>query len=70
MNTPGSMGKKFGRDAQLLLLVALLPILGYPFGLGIQVEQFSLIRRFDDPTFLNTVARSAPIATQQEPPTG
>jgi hypothetical protein len=35
-----------------LLLIAALPILGYRFGLGNQVEQFSLVRRLSDPSFL------------------
>lgn len=39
-------------DVHYLLLIAALPIVGYQFGLGNQVEQFSLVRRLGDPTFL------------------
>jgi hypothetical protein len=41
-----------GRALHYLLLIAALPLLGYQFGYGNQVEQFSLVRRLVDPTFL------------------
>jgi hypothetical protein len=41
-----------GRDVQFLLLIAALPIFGFQFGIGNQVEQLSLVRRLADPTFL------------------
>ncbi|MCI0465557.1 MAG: hypothetical protein L0Y57_00890 [Beijerinckiaceae bacterium] len=40
------------RDAVFLMLAAALPVLGYQFGLGSQVEQFSIVRRFSDPDFI------------------
>lgn len=40
------------RDAQCLVLIAVLPFLGYRFGIGNQVEQFSLVMRLNDPGFL------------------
>ncbi|MEZ5918003.1 MAG: DUF6798 domain-containing protein [Parvularculaceae bacterium] len=40
------------RDLLFLALIAVLPLLGYQFGLGNQVEQFSIIRRLLDPAFL------------------
>ena len=41
------------RDWGALFLVSLLPILGYEFGVGNQVEQFSLVQRILDPAFLS-----------------
>ena len=38
------------RDLQYLLLIAALPVLGYHFGFGNQVEQLSLVARMDDPS--------------------
>lgn len=41
-----------GRDLWFLVLLALLPILGYQFGVGNQIEQFSLVQRVLDPGFI------------------
>lgn len=40
------------RELWFLALLALVPILGYQFGIGNQVEQFSLIERVLDPSFI------------------
>lgn len=39
------------RTTHYLLLIAALPILGFQFGIGNQVEQFTIIRRLADPAF-------------------
>ena len=41
-----------GRDIALLAVLTSLPLLGYQFGVGNQVEQFPIIERFRDPNFL------------------
>lgn len=41
-----------GRDVAFLMLVAALPVVGFQFGLGNQVEQFPLVERLADPSFL------------------
>lgn len=40
------------RDIALLALLTALPALGYQFGIGNQIEQFSIVERLRDPTFL------------------
>ena len=40
------------RDITLLAVLTALPLLGYQFGLGNQVEQFSIVERFRDPDFI------------------
>ncbi len=41
-----------GRDWAFLGLLTALPLLGYQFGIGSQVEQFPIIGRLSDPKFL------------------
>ena len=41
-----------GRDIAVLAMLTALPLLGYQFGVGNQVEQFPIIERFRDPNFL------------------
>ena len=41
-----------GRDVALFAVLTALPLLGYQFGMGNQVEQFPIIERFRDPNFL------------------
>lgn len=40
------------RDIALLVILTALPVLGYQFGMGNQVEQFPIIERFRDPNFI------------------
>ena len=47
-----SYGLMSRRDAIFVMLAAALPVLGYQFGLGNQVEQFSIVRRLSDPDFI------------------
>lgn len=42
----------YKRDLAFLALLAMLPLLGYQFGIGNQVEQFPIVLRLADPTFL------------------
>lgn len=49
------MSRRFelgGRDITLLAVLTALPLLGYQFGLGNQVEQFPIVERLRDPNFL------------------
>lgn len=39
------------RDAAYLAILAVIPMLGYQFGVGNQVEQFAIIKRMLDPSF-------------------
>lgn len=48
----GTIQWPVGRDLWYLVLLALLPILGYQFGVGNQIEQFSLVERVLDPGFI------------------
>ena len=41
-----------GRDITLLAILTAIPLLGYQFGMGNQVEQFTIIERLRDPHFL------------------
>jgi hypothetical protein len=41
-----------GRDVALLAVLTALPLLGYQFGMGNQVEQFPIIERLRDPSFI------------------
>ena len=40
------------RDITLLAVLIALPLLGYQFGLGNQVEQFPIVERLRDPNFI------------------
>ena len=40
------------RDIVLLVILTALPVLGYQFGMGNQVEQFPIIERLRDPNFI------------------
>ena len=40
------------RDIAFLLILTAVPVLGYQFGMGNQVEQFPIIERFRDPNFI------------------
>lgn len=41
-----------GRDVALFAVLTALPLLGYQFGMGNQVEQFPIIERLRDPKFI------------------
>jgi hypothetical protein len=41
-----------GRDITLIAVLTAIPLLGYQFGMGNQVEQFTIIERLRDPNFL------------------
>ena len=49
-----SYGPVSNRDALFIMLATALPVLGYQFGLGNQVEQFSIVRQLSDPSFIPT----------------